>query len=233
MNERELAFRTGIFPHTLHVIPETCDVSEQTYFKMCFQTIGILTRLVKFKNDYGYNIQPRCITTSLSIKPRNNHRLEHLHSWICFEDELIDKSIKKDGNLELINQDFVQAFRAYPKTGTSSRTKIGVGRSGWMTQNPFESDVQYTITGDSLRRMLSSQENYAGYFKLLYERLTNKRYEHGTSVCFTFLKFEDGSPVSFTLAVAGTEVVASRTEAVERKQQFNHMQASAEDNSAW
>lgn len=205
-----LSMRTGIFPHTLHCIPESCDVSAASYFGMCTLTVYMAMEVAAERRAKGHRVHIDCVTTSLSFrKSTPKDRLEHLHSWVCFGTERHDVALSESYGRHLRHwhrdfvppdRNFVQAFNAHPGSGCFGR-RMGT-RAKYMSHKPWAGDkVAEEVTGDTLRVMLSSTAAYEAQFCATYKGLMGRDYVHGRDICFTFVQFRDDVPYRFLMSV--------------------------------
>ena len=197
-NINGIALRVGALIHTLQVFNESCDVRAKAYFDMCWNALHVGP---KVGESSGISI--KCITTSLSflkeyrqkLGGHRTKRLEHLHSWMCFGDEVNDSKGK-------VNLTYCNVFGANTNSGGCNEVSRA-GSATYMAQTPYAEDRTDVITNiNTLNEMHSNPEGYKKIFERLYSKVTNgKQYIHGESLCFTFMQYVDNCPSQFTMAV--------------------------------
>ena len=203
-----ISYKVGIFPHTIQVIPESCDVSFTSFARMCCKSYS---RAFTLQNR-SKNLTTKTIVTSLSFKGRwSDRRFEHLHQWICFNREDVDSRVHETDSPDPV---FVEEFGANTRTGGCS-DEHGVpkrffdkttgemveGRTYYMGQNPWHGDTCVCLEDSELiDRIFSCERLFKRHFVDMYESVMGSgTFRHNRSV-YTFLKFTDGAPSSFIIS---------------------------------
>lgn len=203
-----ISYKVGVFPHTIQVIPESCDVSFTSFARMCCRSYSHAFTLQKRRK----NLTVKTIVTSLSLKDRwSNRRFEHLHQWICFNREDVDSRVHETDSPDPV---FVEEFGANTRTGGCSdehgipkrvfdkSTRRWVeGRTCYMGQNPWDEDTcVWSEDSELIDRIFSCDSDFMRTFQNMYESVMgNGTFRHNKSV-YTFLKFTDGAPSSFIIS---------------------------------
>ena len=203
-----ISYKVGVFPHTIQVIPESCDVSFTSFARMCCRSYSHAFTLQKRRR----NLTVKTIVTSLSLKGRwPDKRFEHLHQWICFNREDIDHEVHETDSPDPV---FVEEFGANAKTGGCSdehgipRRSFDIttgemveGRTWHMGQNPWRGDTcERCDDSELVDHMFSSESDFKRFFVDMYESVMGvKSFRHNRAI-YTFLKFTDGAPSSFIIS---------------------------------